>query len=283
MTLDDLMLHPRVATLAHHYATNLPQGLIIEGPVGSGVLTLAKVLAAGLGSPEFVIKPKKKVKNEWVVDDREGSVIIDDIRQLYEQTRVRQPGEQVYIIDTGEKSMTIPAQNAFLKLLEEPHTGIHFIIATHQPEKLLATIHSRSQRLSLLATTDAQTTALITSVHVTDPTKRARLAFVGRGRPALIKRLATDESLYESRVKIMSDAKTLLGNDTYEKLRIIHSYKDNRADALTLVDDMNHQLQTIIRSQPDARLAAQIEGHLRARDRILMGGNIRLQLTTDVI
>lgn len=283
MTLDDLTLHPRTRTQARHYAKRLPQGLVIDGPVGSGVLAVAKALARNAGSPEFVIKPKKKAKTEWVVDEKEGSVIIDDVRQLYEQTRVRQPGEQVYIIDTGEKSMTISAQNAFLKLLEEPHSGIHFIIVTHQPDLLLQTIISRSQHLSLLAVTDEQTSDLIKSLGITDATKRARLAFVGRGRPALIKRLAGDDSLYESRVKIMSDAKTMLGSDLSEKLRIIHSYKDDRAGALTLVDDMNHQLRTIIRSQPDARLAQQIDSYLQARDRIAAGGNIRLQLTAGVL
>lgn len=283
MTLDDLTLHPRTKALAQHYEESLPQGLVIEGPVGSGVLAVAKVFATTNGSPGFIIKPKKKVKTEWVVDEKEGSVIIDDIRQLYEQTRVRQPGRQVYIIDTGEKSMTIPAQNAFLKLLEEPHSGIHFIIVTHQPDLLLQTIISRSQRLSLLEVTNEQTNELIASLGITDATKRARLAFVGRGRPALIKRLANDESLYESRVKIMSDAKTMLGSDTYEKLRVIHSYKDDRGAALTLVDDMNHQLRTIIRSQPDARLAQQIDSYLQTRDRIAAGGNIRLQLTAGVV
>ena len=223
------------------------------------------------------------MKTEWVIDEKEGNVIIDDIRQLYEQTRVRQPGEQVYIIDTGEKSMTIPAQNAFLKLLEEPHSGIHFIIVTHQPDQLLQTIISRSQRLPLLAVTDEQTTELIASLGITDTIKRARLAFVGRGRPALIKRLASDESLYEARVKIMSDAKTMLGSDLYEKLKIIHGYKDDRGAALTLVDDMNHQLRTIIRTQPDARLAQQIDIYLQARERIAVGGNIRLQLTAGVL
>lgn len=283
MTLDDLTLHPRTMARVRQYAGHLPQGLVIDGPIGSGVLTVAKALSASIMSPEFVIKPKKKVKTEWVIDEKEGSVVIDDIRQLYEQTRARQPGKQVYIVDTGEKSMTIPAQNAFLKLLEEPRDGIHFIIVTHQPDQLLQTILSRSQRLSLLAVTDEQTTGLIELLGVTDATKRARLAFVGRGRPALIKRLAEDETLYETRVKIMSDAKTMLGNDSNEKFRIIHRYKDDRTGAVTLVDDMNHQLRTIIHSQPDARLAQQIDNYLHVRSRIAAGGNIRLQLAAGVL
>lgn len=283
MILADVLLHPRTKTLVERYSGDVPQGLVIDGPNGSGVLTVAKVLAESIGSPLFIIEPKKKVKNEWVVDSREGSVIIDDIRQLYEQTRTRQPKEQVYIIDTGEKAMTAPAQNAFLKLLEEPRDGLHFIIATHQPNQLLPTIFSRTQRLTLLPITDEQTMQLVESLHIADATKRARLAFVGHGRPALVKRLVGDDDLYQTRVKIMSDAKTLLGNDASEKLATIHRYRDNRSDALTLIDDMNHQLQTIIRKQPSAHIATDIEKYLKTRDRILAGGNIRLQLTAAML
>jgi DNA polymerase-3 subunit delta' len=283
MTLERLVLHPRSEQLVGKLKAHLPQGLIIEGPSGIGVLSVAKAIAASIGSPEFIIYPKKKVKGESVIDPSEGSVLIEDIRQLYEQTRTRQPGNQVYIIDTGEKSMTHGAQNAFLKLLEEPRAGLHFIIVTHQFDQLLPTIASRCQRLTLLPVTDEQTKSLIDELGVVDTTKKARLAFVGRGLPALIKRLAGDDAQYNSRVAIMSDAKTMITGTAYDKLAVIHRYRDNRAHCLILIDDINHQLQTVLRGQPDTRIVRAIERHLEARSRIAAGGNIRLQLTSDVL
>lgn len=283
MSFDDLVLHPRSKNLVTKISAYLPHGLIVEGPTGTGVVTVAKALAKNVGAQVFIIEPKKKVKGEYVADTKEGSIIIDDIRRLYEQTRTKQPDRQVYIIDTGEKSMSLAAQNAFLKLLEEPRDGVHFIIATHQPDLLLPTVISRTQRLPLLLITAAQTSELINSLAIEDPTKHARLAFVGRGRPALIHRLATDKALYDARVAIMSDAKTLLGTDAYQKLKTIHTYRDNRADALTLLDDMNHQIQTVLKSQPNQRLVKSIEKNLQTRQRIAAGGNIRLQLATSVL
>ncbi len=282
MTLDDVLLHPRTQRLVEKLADNLPHGLIIDGPTGSGVATVARALAHHVGSPDLVLLPKKKVKNEFIVDAQDGSIIIDDIRLLYEQTRTKQRGHQIYIIDTGNKSMTRAAQNAFLKLLEEPRDGVHFIIATHQPDKLLPTITSRTQRLTLLPVTDEQTQDLIDQLTVKDQTKQARLAFVGRGLPALIKRLEGDNELYEARVKIMSDAKAMLGSDLYAKLKIIHMYRDSRADALTLCDDMNHQLRIVIKSQPEPRYVRSIARYLEIRQRIADGGNIRLQLAAGV-
>lgn len=283
MSLDSLILHPRTRQIAQKIATNLPHGLIIDGPVGIGVRTTAEAIARETGATVFVIEPKKKVKGELAVDLFEGSVIIDDIRELYHQTRTGQHNKHVYILDTGGKSMTRGAQNAFLKLLEEPRSNLHFIIATHQFDQLLPTIVSRCQRLPLHPVTDEQTTGLIESLGISDTTKRTRLAFVGRGLPALIKRLSDDETLYEARITIMRDAKTLLGSDTYDKLVTIHRYRESRADALTLIDDVNHQLRTILRTQPNKQLVTTIERFLEIRTAISAGGNIRLQLTSGVL
>ncbi len=286
-SLDSLVLHPRTRRLTRMTMEKLPHGLIIDGPVGSGVLTVARAIAASTGSPEFIIHPKKKIKGEFVVDSNDGSVVIEDIRLLYEQTRTKQPGTHVYIIDTGLKSMTTGAQNAFLKLLEEPRDGLHFIIVTHQFDQLLPTITSRSQRLQLLPITDEQTDALIRDIGVRDETKRTRLAFVGRGLPALIHRLASDEGLYEARVAIMRDAKTMISGEMYDKLKIAHRYRDNRSDTLTLLDDINYQLTTVLHGQSDQatsrRIVKDIEKHLETRSRIAAGGNIRLQLTAGIV
>jgi len=283
MTLENLVLHPQSRKLAELLADNLPHGLIIEGPSGVGVRTAAYAMAERIGATTFLIEPKKKIKGEMVVDPAEGSVIIEDIRRLYEQTRTKQSQKHVYIIDTGEKSMTHGAQNAFLKLLEEPRVGLHFIIVTHQFDQLLPTISSRSQRLSLQPITAKQTMDLIDSLGVSDETKRTRLAFVGRGLPALIHRLVQDESQYEARIAVMRDAKTMLGNDMHEKMVVIHRYRENRGNTLTLIDDMNHQLRTLLRSNPDKRFVSSIEQNLATRARIASGGNIRLHLATAVI
>lgn len=283
MKLSDLTLHPRTMSLAGKLSGKLPHALIIDGPVGSGVLTVAKALAGSVDSPIMIINPKKKLKGEVVVDPDEGSVIIEDIRSLYEQTRTKQPGSCVYIIDTGAKTMTPGAQNAFLKLLEEPRSGVYFIIATHRYDQLLPTIISRSQRLSLLPITDEQTSQLVQDLGIADETKRTRLTFVGSGLPALVHRLAADERAYEDRVAIMRDAKILISGKPFEKLVTLNAYRDHRSDAVTLLDDMNHQLRIVLRSHPDKRLVREIERHLETRNRIAAGGNIRLQIMADVL
>lgn len=288
MKLFDLTLHPRSELMAKRLIDNMPHALVVEGPSGIGAMTVATAIANELGATvPFIIRPKKKVKTEFVVNMNEGSVIIDDIRELYQQTRTFTAEKRVIIIDTGEKSMTTGAQNAFLKLLEEPREGTYFIIATHHVDQLLPTITSRSQKLTLLPVTSEQTSQIIDELGITDAVKKTRLAFVGNGLPALIKRLADDENAYESRVAIVRDAKMMLGSDTYEKIVTIHRYRDARLEALTLIDDMNHQIRTILSSQPNSsaswRIAMAIDTNLDIRAKIAAGGNIRLHLTSGVV
>ena len=59
--------------------------------------------------------------------------------------RKQQKSIKIFIVDKAD-TMTIAAQNALLKTLEEPPAHIVFILATTDPQKVPATILSRCQR-----------------------------------------------------------------------------------------------------------------------------------------
>lgn len=54
-------------------------------------------------------------------------------------------GRQVYLVENAEK-MTTEAANSFLKTLEEPPSGVVFILVTDDPGMMPATVLSRCQR-----------------------------------------------------------------------------------------------------------------------------------------
>jgi DNA polymerase-3 subunit gamma/tau len=72
---------------------------------------------------------------------------IDEIRELREKVRYLPSSlrKKVYIIDEVHM-LTTEAFNALLKVLEEPPEHVMFIMATTEPNKVLPTIMSRSQR-----------------------------------------------------------------------------------------------------------------------------------------
>ncbi|MDO4750128.1 MAG: hypothetical protein Q4A39_04720, partial [Eubacteriales bacterium] len=80
--------------------------------------------------------------------DEKGNVrreiVVDQIRDVTAEAYVRanEASRKVFIIlDAG--SMNIPAQNAFLKLLEEPPGDVAFLLCAANAELLLPTIRSR--------------------------------------------------------------------------------------------------------------------------------------------
>ena len=72
---------------------------------------------------------------------------VDDIRALIEQARFTPLSlrYKVYIIDEVHM-LSSAASNALLKTLEEPPAHVVFLLATTEPQKLLATVISRCQR-----------------------------------------------------------------------------------------------------------------------------------------
>ena len=70
---------------------------------------------------------------------------IDDARELREKAMYAPAASRykVYIIDEAHQ-LTVDAANALLKLIEEPPAHLRFVFATTEPDKILATIRSRT-------------------------------------------------------------------------------------------------------------------------------------------
>ena len=83
-------------------------------------------------------------------------ITVDQIRALAVDAAVL-PNEadgKVYIFPEAD-TMNIAAQNAFLKLLEEPPRGVMFLLCAESREKLLETVQSRCGEIRLAGGTAA--------------------------------------------------------------------------------------------------------------------------------
>jgi len=272
-----LFFHPFVEKMTTMYKNNLPQSLLLSGQSGVGLYTLAKTLAGSAILAELVPKDIK-----GTIDHKGGTISIEAVRSLYTQTRAKQTRRQIVIVDDADR-MSHGAQNALLKLLEEPNTNIHFILTTHQPQKLLPTIRSRLQSLEVLPILPEQTEQLLKELDVTDTAKQTQLRYLAMGLPAEITRLVQNDGYFKERAVIIGDARTFLQAPTYEKLLLIQKYKSDRERALQLIDSMLAMLRRSLSNSPQSSHTIQLERFLSARERLLANGNVQLQLARIVL
>jgi DNA polymerase III, gamma/tau subunits len=86
---------------------------------------------------------------------RKQNITVDQIRALSADAVVlpNEAQRKVYILDEAE-TMNLAAQNAALKLLEEPPAGVVFLLCAVRPMQLLETVRSRCAMVKLSGETD---------------------------------------------------------------------------------------------------------------------------------
>ena len=144
-------------------AERMPHALILEGAAGSGKGTLARILAQatvcrGEGErPCGECLPCQKAAGGYHPDiavykggSGARSFHIDEVRALRSDAYLR-PNEaekKVYILENVQ-NMSDSAQNAILKVLEEPPSEIFFILTCESATALLPTILSRAPSFAM--------------------------------------------------------------------------------------------------------------------------------------
>lgn len=159
-------------------AQNFSHCYILEGPSGSGKKTLANILAAAMECESNDMVPcgvcpscRKVFKSEHpdviMIDSNTATVPIRLIRDMQADAYIM-PNEgkkKIYILPRAQ-DMQPPAQNALLKLLEEPPEYCAFLLITDNIEKLLETVQSRAVTLTLSPLSQNQ---LLTALKEREP------------------------------------------------------------------------------------------------------------------
>lgn len=269
----DLVLHPISDKNLKTVVKKLPQSLIIVSDPGYGLDDVSAYIANQRKAELILVLPEKDNK----VDLDGGIINIDIIRRLNSQTRTKGNVERIIVINFAER-MTHQAQNAFLKLLEEPGDGVYFILLSESTTNFLPTIMSRAEILDIKPLTDMQSEDLLEKNLITDNTKRLQLLFMANGLPKELIKLSNDELYFEKRSQIIRDARDFLTANLYHKLLIAQNYKDDRSSALQLLLDCTKILKRSINDNPKIENINQLDKILSVYDLIQANGNVRLCL-----
>jgi DNA polymerase-3 subunit delta' len=224
---------------AKKYLTNsiksnmVSHAYMFEGPNGIGKNTMARELAAILlemenlfNSPDYIeIKPDG------------NSIKIAQIRKLQSDILVKPyKSYKIYVIDEAQK-MTVEAQNALLKTLEEPPKYAIIILITDNKESLLDTIKSRCEIIKFTPIPMQEVASYLTMNGI-DSKRASLLANFSRGSMKKAIELSESEEFHLMREEVQKYVETFLNGNLIEIMDIqssIEKYKDQITNVLDLL------------------------------------------------
>lgn len=152
--------------LAPFFKRNFPQAVIIEGDFGTGKKTAAFDIACALFCEQEDIVCGKcgacrrmnagSMPDYTVFNEAGEAIKVDLVRDIRRQSFIRpsEAEQKVFVINRADL-MNVAAQNALLKVLEEPQSTT-FLLLCENDKLLLQTVRSRCMVFSTSALADEQ-------------------------------------------------------------------------------------------------------------------------------
>ena len=201
---------------------------LIAGEDGVGKGKLANILA------KFILNGD--LDREYVdiinYSSEKSSFGVDDVRDIIEEVYKKpfEKDKKVIIIHEGNK-LTIQAQNALLKTIEEPPNGVYIIILCESLELILDTIKSRCEiyKLKPLTKSELYEYIKIKKFNYDENEIKSAIAF-SEGVPGRIDRYFNDDKLRELRNNIVILIKNLNKNDLEAILQQEESFSNLKND-----------------------------------------------------
>lgn len=208
---------------------------LIVGPDGIGKSILAKI---------FALKILRKDKEADYIDiinysPKKASFGVDDVRNIIEEVSKKpyEGNEKVIIIHEGDK-LTIQAQNALLKTIEEPPKGVFIILLSESLELLLDTIKSRCQVYKLTPLNKEHMLSFIKKINITQEEGILSALAYAEGIPGRAERILHDENLENLRNLVIKLFNEVINKDIncivqYEEK--FDKFKDEKEEILSVI------------------------------------------------
>ena len=225
---------------------------ILSGEEGMGRKTIAKAFAMTLLCEKHGTEPcmechscKQFLSGNhpdviWVTHEKPASIGVDDVRiQINDTVSIRPYSSpyKIYLVDEAEK-MTVQAQNAILKTIEEPPEYAIILLLTTNEQSFLDTIRSRCVLLQLKPVPDEQVKAYLME-HLQIPDYEADICSAfEQGNIGKAIRLASSEdfnSIKGSAMRLVRNVGKMEISEIIEYVKEVQEYKVSIEDYLDIL------------------------------------------------
>ncbi|MBD2753156.1 DNA polymerase III subunit [Spirosoma validum] len=138
---------------------------------------------------KFLLEQPYRTLPDWLetvgADNKQGNISAEEARNILQKLSLKAyEGAYKIMLIWLPELMNVASANALLKVLEEPPAQTLFLLVTSQPDKLLITILSRTQRIAVSAFTDEEVATYLRQHLNLDETTARRNAYLADGNLA---------------------------------------------------------------------------------------------------
>ncbi len=232
---DNLLIHPESLVALKRFIAHPNHAILIEGPAHIGKSLIAREISANLLDVAVEKLSNSAMYRELTVDNT--SIGIEQVRELFQFFSLKTLGnnsiQRVVVIPDAEL-MNHTAQNALLKLLEEPPADAVILLTSSVAHKLLPTITSRTQRLVIRKPTTEVVKQYFAKSYSTDEISRAIV--LGEGRIGAVSALLTNEP--DENAIEFNEVKRILSLSLFDQLILVETDLKDKARAANFVDQL---------------------------------------------
>ena len=233
---------------------------LFGGESGSGKKMMASLFAMTLQCEKHGVEPCmecpscKKAQSQnhpdiiYVKHEKPNTISIDEIReQLINDVMIKPYSSpyKIYIIDEAQK-LTLQAQNALLKTIEEPPAYAVILLLANNADRLLPTILSRCVRLNLKAVRDQDIREyLMDKMKIPDYQADVSLKFA-QGNVGKAVQLASSETFAAMKDEALSLLHETDRMELYELMDAVKKISDYKNDIDSFLDIVTIWLRDVL-------------------------------------
>lgn len=230
----------------------LAQTMIFAGPKGVGRKTAALLLARALHQDSQKTHPDTFIFSEMLKEMRERNRgikdTVDEVIRFLQLSPITSKFK-VAIID-GCEELSLAAQNALLKTLEEPREDTVLVLIVEDEKTLLPTIVSRSQVIRFGPLKDSEIEKRVANVT-------PEILKSAQGSLGFVLEMVKDAAKWEVLKKMQDFWSSVENKDTEDKFWWAEEMK-SREDALDFLQIGAKVLREQLINQPDVRKSAKL-------------------------
>jgi DNA polymerase III subunit delta' len=283
--IDELVLHQTTRNQLENFLANPAHAVLLCGPDGIGKTALAQAaIATILGQTSDTLNSYPYFLS--IVPEPSGSISIEAIRSLQKFLQLKTIGDQPFrraVLIEHAQGLTTEAQNAYLKLLEEPPADTLLVLTANSPRALLPTIISRAQCITVHVPTEEQLQPLLQTSQKDEAALRQAF-FLSGGLPGLLHALIGEEE--HPLVASVTSAKTILQKSAFERLTLVDALSKQKEAAAGVIDALERIAQAGLAQAAAKDDSARLKQWHRirkaaviAREQLQKSANAKLTLT----